>query len=115
MRSRTAIYAALLSAGVLIGTGPVHAFQETAPQTLPGASKVLPAPDVTFDVENKLGKKRDTRKKSGFRSLDVLPKSLDFGLELLYGAQTPQESTGQTLDNLLTDDMTIRGTIKRRF
>lgn len=115
MRSRTAIYAALLSVGVIYGTGPVYAFQETAPQSLPGASKTLPAPDVTFDVENKLGKRRDTRKKSGFRSLDVLPKSLDFGLELLYGAPTPQESTGQTLDNLLTDDMTIRGTIKRRF
>ncbi len=115
MRLRTAIFAALLSVGVTFGTGPVYAFQETAPHSLPGTSKALPAPDVTFDVENKLGKKPDTRKKSGFRSLDVLPKSLDFGLELLYGAPTPPQSSGQTLDNLLTDDMTIRGTIKRRF
>lgn len=115
MRLKTAIFAAVLSAGVLLGNGPVYAFQETGPHTNPSAAKALPAPDLGFDVEKKHGTNSERRKKSGFRTLDVLPKTLDFGLELLYGSPTPQDSTGHSLDDLLTDEMTIRGTIKRRF
>lgn len=115
MRLKTAFFAAVLTTGVLWGSGPVYAFQETGPHSNPSAVKALPAPDLGFDVEKKHDNKSERRKKSGFRTLDVLPKTLDFGLELLYGSPTPQDSAGHTLDDLLTDEMTIRGTIKRRF
>jgi hypothetical protein len=48
----------------------------------------------------------------GVGSLGALPK-LDFGLELLYGANEP--STGRPDDRSPPSDMQIRGTIKHRF
>ena len=43
--------------------------------------------------------------------MGVLPK-LDFGLELLYGAN---EQKGPVPDKNDTDDVQLRGTIKHRF
>lgn len=47
----------------------------------------------------------------GLGTVGVLPK-LDFGLELLYGANEPK---GPALDKTDSDDVQIRGTIKHRF
>ena len=47
----------------------------------------------------------------GLGTVGVLPK-LDFGLELLYGANEPK---GIAPDKSDTDDVQIRGTIKHRF
>ena len=47
----------------------------------------------------------------GIGTVGVLPK-LDFGLELLYGANEPK---GTPLDQSNPDDVQIRGTIKHRF
>lgn len=108
-------FVAVLTGACVIGAGSALAFQETGPRTSPGSAPKLSAPEMTFDVPGKEGPQAGRRDKSGFRSLDVLPKSLNFGLELLYGSSIPDKSTGHNLDDLLTDDMTIRGTIKRRF
>jgi hypothetical protein len=48
----------------------------------------------------------------GVGSLGALPK-LDFGLELLYGANEP--SVGRPDDRSQPSDVQIRGTIKHRF
>lgn len=47
----------------------------------------------------------------GLGTVGVLPK-LDFGLELLYGAN---EQKGMPQDKTSPDDVQIRGTIKHRF
>jgi len=47
----------------------------------------------------------------GLGTVGVLPK-LDFGLELLYGANEPK---GIAPDKSDSDDVQIRGTIKHRF
>jgi hypothetical protein len=47
----------------------------------------------------------------GLGTVGVLPK-LDFGLELLYGANEPK---GVAPDKTESDDVQIRGTIKHRF
>lgn len=47
----------------------------------------------------------------GLGTVGVLPK-LDFGLELLYGANEPK---GLPQDKSNSDDVQIRGTIKHRF
>ncbi len=47
----------------------------------------------------------------GIGTVGILPK-LDFGLELLYGAN---EQKGMPQDQTRPDDVQIRGTIKHRF
>lgn len=47
----------------------------------------------------------------GLGTVGILPK-LDFGLELLYGANDPK---GLPQDKTNPDDVQIRGTIKHRF
>ena len=51
----------------------------------------------------------------GIGSLGLLPK-LDFGLELLYGANEPVEKAPEPSDlPVIDDDLTIRGIVKHRF
>jgi hypothetical protein len=49
----------------------------------------------------------------GLGTVGVLPK-LDFGLELLYGAND-SKATGMPDDRMESNDVQIRGTIKHRF
>jgi hypothetical protein len=49
----------------------------------------------------------------GLGTVGVLPK-LDFGLELLYGAND-SKTNGLPEDRMETNDVQIRGTIKHRF
>lgn len=98
------------------------AFQET-PATIPGKAKVGVAKDektplIGGEVELDLGEEgtpADTKKGSevtlpGIGKIGVLPK-LDFGLELLYGANN---DTGEP-ETRPDEDVTIRGRLKHRF
>ncbi len=48
----------------------------------------------------------------GLGKLGMLPK-MDFGLELLYGAN--DQKPGEAEDQAPTDDVTIRGSVKHKF
>jgi hypothetical protein len=99
------------------------AFQETTigpgDAKAPGAP-VLELPKASADApkglsltpELHLGQTPGTEVKiPGLGTVGVLPK-LDFGLELLYGAN---EQKGLLQDKTNTDDVQLRGTIKHRF
>ena len=101
------------------------AFQETTiggdDQQKAPAAPVLEAPKAPLDVtknldlpggELSLGRTSGTEVRiPGLGTVGVLPK-LDFGLELLYGANEPK---GLPQDKINSDDVQIRGTIKHRF
>jgi len=104
-------------------TAPALAFQETttgagagAPpaavtETEPPKSPADPAKPLNFKVpEVSIGKGTEIRI-PGIGTVGVLPK-LDFGLELLYGANDPK---GLPQDRADPGDVQIRGTIKHRF
>jgi hypothetical protein len=118
--SRTAIAAAVL--GLLASSA--LAFQET---TIGGGDEKAPPPASVMELpkasgagkglqingsELSLGKTPGTEVRiPGIGTVGVLPK-LDFGLELLYGANEPK---GGPQDTNQADDVQIRGTIKHRF
>ena len=67
---------------------------------------------VNLSPELSIGKTSGTEVRiPGIGTVGILPK-LDFGLELLYGANEPK---GTPLDQSSPDDVQIRGTIKHRF
>jgi hypothetical protein len=113
--------AALLAWGSL--SSGALAFQETTvggeePKAPPAATMELPkAAPGTKGLEFSgpalnLGKTQGTEVRiPGIGTVGVLPK-LDFGLELLYGAN---EQKGIPQDQSSPDDVQIRGTIKHRF
>ena len=77
------------------------------PKSSPDAGKGL-----NLSPEISLGKTSGTEVRiPGLGTVGVLPK-LDFGLELLYGAN---EQRGMPQDKSDPDDVQIRGTIKHRF
>jgi hypothetical protein len=79
------------------------------PKAPPGTAKDL---DLSGGPSLNLGKTSGTEVRiPGFGTVGVLPK-LDFGLELLYGAN---EQKGIPQDQINPDDVQIRGTIKHRF
>jgi len=113
----------LLVGVVLGGLAPsALAFQETttggntspppaAPAAEPPKNSLEPGNSLNFKVpEVSLGKGTEIRI-PGIGSVGVLPK-LDFGLELLYGAN---EQKGLPPDRTDSDEVQIRGTIKHRF
>jgi len=99
------------------------AFEETTigagdPKKAPPAAVLeLPKADATKGLslsapELHLGQTPGTEVRiPGLGTVGVLPK-LDFGLELLYGAN---EQKGLLLDKNGSDDVQLRGTIKHRF
>ena len=117
--SRTAIAAVVLS---LLASSAL-AFQETTigggdEKAPPAGAMELPkatAPGKGLQIngsELSLGKTPGTEVRiPGIGTVGILPK-LDFGLELLYGANEPK---GGPQDTNQTDDFQIRGTIKHRF
>lgn len=50
----------------------------------------------------------------GLGSIGILPK-LDFGLELLYGTSAEERAEESAVPDTGFDDVTIRGSVKRRF
>jgi hypothetical protein len=82
---------------------PVLEMPKAAPE---GTKNLNMAPTIN------LGKSSGTEVRiPGLGTVGVLPK-LDFGLELLYGAN---EQKGLPQDKTDPDDVQIRGTIKHRF
>jgi hypothetical protein len=119
---RLALAAAILG---FMSQGAV-AFQETTvgggQQKAPAAAPALEAPKGNAADQAKglnlsgpqinLGQTSGTEVRiPGLGTVGVLPK-LDFGLELLYGAN---EQKGLPQDKTHPDDVQIRGTIKHRF
>lgn len=106
-----------LLVALILPVGRADAFEQTAPAPVPEASappaKALEsagsAPALAPDLD--AGKKDRGLKIPGLGSFNVLPK-MDFGLELLYG-EPPKADTAS--DPLRDDDVTIRGSVKRRF
>ena len=116
----------LLAAGVLIAlqAQAAAAFEETTVGKGDQAAPAAPAfelPKAPSDAtkgmnlsgsELTLGRTPGTEVRiPGLGTVGVLPK-LDFGLELLYGANEPKGVTPEKSD---PDDVQIRGTIKHRF
>ena len=82
--------------------------QATKPTVEPGKGLNLTVPGLS------LGKSNGTEVKiPGIGTVGVLPK-LDFGLELLYGANG-NEAKVMPDDKNESNDVQIRGTIKHRF
>jgi len=109
--------------GLLLGAiaGPALAFQETttgAPSGAaaaavpeePPANPVTPPKGLNFKVPEVSIPTGTEIRIPGIGTVGVLPK-LDFGLELLYGANEPKLPPDRTDQ----DDVQIRGTIKHRF
>ncbi len=95
-----------------IGGGPAApAKSEAAPaasgQLQPNAMQLSPAeaPKPTEGTEVRI---------PGLGKLGVLPK-MDFGLELLYGANEGNRPAAEPEDQPDTDDLRIRGTMKHNF
>lgn len=95
------------------------AFKQTPVGTADKATEITAEPKAQVQAKAKLKAPEDDvlaseegieLKIPGIGSLGFLPK-LDFGLELLYGAN---ESAADE-DDGLPDDLTIRGTVKRKF
>jgi hypothetical protein len=117
--SKSAIAGAVLG---LMATSAL-AFQETTigggdEKAPPAGAMELPkagAPGKGLQIngsELSLGKTPGTEVRiPGIGTVGILPK-LDFGLELLYGANEPK---GVPQDPAQSDDVQIRGTIKHRF
>lgn len=88
--------------------------QTAAPAAEPPKAAVEPGKGLSLSVPNvAIGKNTGTEVRiPGIGTVGVLPK-LDFGLELLYGAN---DSKGLPLDEKSEpSDVQIRGTIKHRF
>jgi hypothetical protein len=98
-------------------SGPVWSFQEQqVPSPVPNApaAKVEPAPDASLAPSqgSKPASGGTEVRIPGLGKLGVLPK-MDFGLELLYGANEPKPATQE--DREVPEDLTIRGSIKQPF
>ncbi|MGQ0673596.1 MAG: hypothetical protein ACT4N2_12075 [Hyphomicrobium sp.] len=97
------------------------AFQEQQIETAPAkdapTATAGPTPKpVELDVPSPAAKSDGTEVTiPGFGKLGVLPK-MDFGLELLYGANDAPKVDAEPSDQIpRDDDLTIRGSIKKNF
>ena len=103
----------------LVASAPAYAFQEQTVGAGDGGKAAglpasqLPSLDLSLPGSADLGKGTGTEVRiPGVGTLGVLPK-LDFGLELLYGAN---DSAGtRSDDRSQPSDVQIRATIKHRF
>lgn len=117
---RTAFITGFLAAWIVI-PGIAVAFQQSQPA--PESQAVAPqapkkAGSKKIDNGNPVAKADEPGSWglnfSGIGSSGVLPK-LDFGLELLYGASPAPSVEESAAPDAGFDDMTIRGSLKRRF
>jgi hypothetical protein len=116
LRKRRQRLIALLIA-VSGGVSPAFAFQERSlgeagdkPAGVPSALQ-LPGLDLKMPEAGSGASAGTEIRVPGVGSVGTLPK-LDFGLELLYGAN---ESVGRSDDRSQPSDLQIRATIKHRF
>ena len=85
------------------------------------ASTAMPpgaAPDAKAQVQEQSGSAKSDAgteiRIPGFGKLGTLPK-MDFGLELLYGADDPKPSESTEPQDDRQQDMMIHGSVKHRF
>lgn len=114
-----------IAIGVLLAVASQHTFAFDE-QPSGGAPVAAPAPSaktesspkpVALDAPAPVGKVEGTEISiPGLGKLGVLPK-MDFGLELLYGAnEQPKQAEGDpAVAPPVDDDLTIRGSIKKNF
>ena len=107
---------------VLLGAAlPALAFQEQTVGGAPQAQSAAPQPGLAdkpagMQLTPEEAKKPDEGTEvriPGLGKLGVLPK-MDFGLELLYGADDAR-STAPEVQEQQPDDLQIRGTVKHNF
>lgn len=107
----------LLSAALLFAaTQGAYAWTETPPAAQPGSQpsgQMESVPGVSVEPGSpsvSLGDGQTEITIPGVGSVGVLPK-LDFGLDLLYGANSDEAAENAPKN----DDVIIRGTLKHRF
>lgn len=89
--------------------------QKVAPAAQPeaGATAPVPGAELNAPAAAPKGAAEGTEVSiPGLGRLGVLPK-MDFGLELLYGANEPKPQAEER--EVPADELTIRGTVKRTF
>jgi hypothetical protein len=91
------------------GSPPVQGEENSKPAAeteAPAAGLAVPAPSKAAEgTEVSI---------PGFGKLGVLPK-MDFGLELLYGANEEKPQGSESLETPEDGDLAIRGTVKHKF
>ena len=113
-----------LGGALALASTAAWAFQEqqagaapAAPtQKAPAAAPAAPAANLgTIDAPAAKSSGGTEVRIPGLGSLGVLPK-MDFGLELLYGAAETRRLESERNDAVNgSDDLTIRGTLRRKF
>jgi len=103
---------------LLLCTTATFAFQEqqsgtSAPAAAPAEQTAKPAEGLASPDAAQTGKSGTEVRIPGLGKLGDLPK-MDFGLELLYGAADGKPSEPPQRDDN-REDLTIRGSIKRKF
>ncbi|MEC9368722.1 MAG: hypothetical protein VX871_08515 [Pseudomonadota bacterium] len=95
------------------------AFQQTPlPQAAPAQSKAAPeAGSLTLEIPQVAGSGQaaPATEKTDKGLLGVLPRKLDFGLELLYAPEGTGGGAAVLPAEPTQDDLTIRGSVKKRF
>lgn len=109
-----------LAVALAFASTAAYAFQEQstgtmAPPAGSDAVKVAPTPELDLSGAEAAKPSSGTEVRiPGLGRLGILPK-MDFGLELLYGAADQKQPDPLPGDQPLSDDLTIRGTVKHRF
>ena len=114
-------YAIVVGLGLAVAGGPALAFQEEsgAPpvqgseQATPAADSKAPAAALAVPGPAKAAEGTEVSI-PGFGTLGVLPK-MDFGLELLYGANEEKPQGPENTETPEDGDLAIRGTVKHKF
>lgn len=110
----------IVAAGAIAVAPGAYAFEEQRAGGTPKAGEVQPvAPKADYSTATGAEKpKADAGtvvRIPGIGKLGVLPK-LDFGLELLYGAnRTQPDVTPEVTQDADDGDLRIRGSVKHRF
>jgi len=107
---RFIVMAAVIAAAAS-AVSPANAWTET-PAPAPQAPKAEALPGISIEQTPSAQLQDDQTEITipGIGSVGVLPK-MDFGLDLLYGAQPDEKQDAVPKD----DDVIIRGTLKHRF
>lgn len=110
-----------LGLGLAVAGLPAFAFQEeTGPATTQGAEASQAAPEATAPAAGLAVTPKDKAAEGtevtipGFGTLGVLPK-MDFGLELLYGANEEKAPGPENSETPEDSDLAIRGSVKHKF
>jgi hypothetical protein len=114
-------YAIVVGLGLAFAGGPTLAFQEqSGAPTEQGAEEAKPATEAQAPAAGLAVPAPATAAEGtevsipGFGKLGVLPK-MDFGLELLYGANEEKQQGPENTETPEDGDLAIKGTVKHKF